>query len=194
DGEEDVVARARATAAELAERRHERGRVAVADVVLAPIRRVAALADGRERHLGRVDVGAVLPLREAEREDGALLEQARGALLYCLVAAHPDGAEAQHGDLPRVPVLEPVKPQDLSAPADAPRVPAGVGWPVAGRRRDRREETLTANEVEKIGVPDVRMIVRLQPGLALGLEELDRLAHHLGGAGVRIGPGEASRV
>ncbi len=52
DGEEDVVARTRAAAAELAERRHDRGRVAVTDVVLAAVRDVAALADGRERHLG----------------------------------------------------------------------------------------------------------------------------------------------
>ncbi len=136
----------------------------------------------------------MLPLREAEREDGSVLEQARGAPLHVLVAAHPDRSETQHGHLPRVPVLEPVESQDLGELADAPGVPAGIGCPVAGRCRDGREDALTPDELEEVRVPDVRVVVRLEAGFALGLEELDRLAHHLGGAGIRVGPGEASRI
>src|SRR6185295_8540310 len=106
DGEEDVVALSGSAAAELSERRHDRGLIAVADVVLASVRHIAALADRCERHLGRVDVGAVPALREAEGEDAARLEQACGAPLQLLVVTHPDGAEAEDAHLPGVPVLE----------------------------------------------------------------------------------------
>ena len=73
-GEEDVAVGALDVGA-AAEHRHHPGHVAVADVVLAAAGAEAAVAVGREDHVGRVDVGAVVALGEAEREHRAVLEQ-----------------------------------------------------------------------------------------------------------------------
>ncbi len=105
DGEEDVLART----GDLAEGGDDDGLVGVADVVLVALGQVGAAALGLEHHVGRIDVGAVLPLGEAEGEDPAVLQVLGGLLLYLLVLAHPDGAEAQDRDLPGVPVGQAVE-------------------------------------------------------------------------------------
>ena len=73
DDEEDVVVRPRPFLGDLAEDRDQRGVVGVADVVLLAPGEVAAVGLRVERHLARVEIGAVLLLREAEGEDAALL-------------------------------------------------------------------------------------------------------------------------
>ena len=93
-GEEDVAVRALDVGA-AAEHRHHPGEVAVADVVLAAVGAEAAVAVGREDHVGRVDVGAVRLLGEAEGEDRAVVEQrrprARGppAFSLCQIGPRP---------------------------------------------------------------------------------------------------------
>jgi len=181
-GEEAVLARVR----ELAEGGDQGGEVAVADVVLPAVGAVAAIASGLEGHLRRVEVRAVGLLRQAEGEDRAVFEQRGGLAFDRLVLAHPDRTEAQHRHLPGVPVLEPVERQDLGELADPPGVPARVLRPVARRRAHRGEDPLVAHEVEEVLVPDRRVIILLEPLLSLGLEELDRLPHHLAGTLVGI--------
>ena len=63
-------------------------------------------------------------LRQAKGEHAALLEDLVGAGLGRLVLALPDGAEAQDGDLPGVPVAETVERQQLTECTDACGVPA----------------------------------------------------------------------
>ena len=93
-GEEDVALRALDVGAAAEDRDHP-GHVAVADVVLAAVGAEAAVAVGREDHVGRVDVGAVLALGEAEGEDRALVEQLRrraaraASLSLCQIGPRP---------------------------------------------------------------------------------------------------------
>ena len=152
------------------------GQVAVADVVLAAARGEAAVAVGRQDHVGRVDVGAVLLLGEAEREDRAVLEQLGGAAACGRVVALPDRAEPEDRDLPRVPVRQAVEAGDLAERADARGVPALVR--VAGRfrrgRQQRREDALALDELQEVGVPGALVIVLLERRLAARLEEVDR--------------------
>ncbi|TMA35623.1 MAG: hypothetical protein E6J79_14715 [Deltaproteobacteria bacterium] len=182
DDEEDVFTGPR----ELSERRHHRCLVGVSDVVLAAARAVRPFAGRRQRHLGGVHVGPVLLLGEAEGEDAAVPELLCGAALQGLVAAHPDGAEAEHGDLPGVPVLEAVEREDLPELADPPGVPARLGSAVAGGRAHGREDPLVLHELEKVGVPDPCVVVLLQAALTLPLEERDGPQHHLPRAFVGI--------
>ena len=102
------------------------GLVAVADVVLLAVGQIGAVGLWGQRHLGRVDVGPVVPLRKAEGKDGPVLEQRGGPLLEGFVGAHPDGAEAENGDLPGVPVVKAVEGEDLVELAVAVRVPSAV--------------------------------------------------------------------
>src|SRR5438270_6532785 len=111
-GEEHVAVRTVKVGAATEDGDHARD-VAVADVVLAAIGGEAALAIGGEDHVRRVDIGAVLTLREAEGEHRAILEQPDGAHPRGLVVALPDRAEAQDRYLPRVPVGQSVEPEDL---------------------------------------------------------------------------------
>ena len=124
-GEEDVAVRALDVGAAAEDRDHA-GDVAVADVVLAAVGGEAAVAVRRQDHVGGVDVGAVLLLGEAEREDRAVLEQLGGAASRGRVVALPDRAEPEDRDLPRVPVGEAVEAGDLVEGADARGVPALV--------------------------------------------------------------------
>ena len=190
DREEDVVL----SACDLAEGRDECRPVGVADVVLLAPRPVAAVGLGHQLHLGRVDVGAVGALGEPEREDPAVLEQARRALLDRLVAAHPDRSEPEHRDLPGVPVGEAVEAEDLGELAVAPGVPAAIGAAVAGGREQGREDPVRFHELEEIGVPDPIAIVFLEPTFPLLLEERDGLSHHLPGAFIRVLPVVVFRV
>ena len=130
-GEEDVAVGALHVGAP-AEHRDDAGLVAVADVVLAAVGREAALAVGLQDHVGGVDVGAVLLLREAEGEDRALVEQLRGAPADRGVGALPHRAEPEDRHLPRVPVGQPVEGGDLVEGADAGGVPALVGLVLTG--------------------------------------------------------------
>src|SRR5439155_25182942 len=129
------------------------------------------------RRLRRVHVGPVLLLGQTERKDAAVPEPLRRPTLHGLVAAHPDGAEAEHGHLPRVPVLEPVEREDLRELADPPGVPARSGRAVAGGRAHRREDPLLLDEREEVRVPDAGVVVGLEPALAFPLEEVDGPEH-----------------
>src|SRR5207247_7816063 len=175
-----------AGAGELSERRYHRGLVGVADVVLPPACGVRPFARREERRLRRVHVGPVLLLGQTERKDAAVPQLLRRPALHGLVAAHPDGAEAEHGHLPRVPVLEPVEREDLRELADPPGVPARSGRAVAGGCADRREDSLLLHELEKVGVPDADAVVGLEPALAFPLEEVDGPEHQLPRAFVAI--------
>ncbi len=184
-GEEHVLGVVLRGAGELAEGGDHPGHVGVADVVLLPIGDPAP-AGGRQVHVGLVDVGAVRLLRQAEREHLAGLEQPGGLALGVGVGAHPDRAQTQGGDLEGVPVVEPVEADDLGERADPVGVPAAVGGTVGRRRQQRREDALPTDVVQKLGVPDPFVVVRLQPRLAPGLEEVDRGGHDLRRAAVRV--------
>ena len=188
--EEDVLAAPR----ELPERRDHRRLVGVADVVLPAARAVRSLTRRDQAHLRGVHVGAVLLLGEPEREDAAVLEMLGGAAFHGLVAAHPDRAEAEHGDLPRVPVLQAVECKDLRELADPPGVPARPGTAVARGRAHGGEDALALHEVQEIRVPDARVVVGLQTALPLALEEVDRAEHDLARALVGICPPVVLRV
>ena len=174
-GEEDVAVRSIHVGTAAEDGDHAR-QVAVADVVLASARAEAAVAAGRQDHVGRIDVGAVLLLGEAEREDRAVLQQLGGAAPGGGVVALPDRAEPENRDLPRVPVGEAVEAGDLAERADAGGVPALVG--VAGRFRgggqQGREDALALDELQEVGVPGALVVVLLERRLAAGLEEVDR--------------------
>jgi hypothetical protein len=128
----------------------------------------------------------VSPFRKTEGEDGAVLQELGRLLLERLVLTHPDRAEAENGNLERVPVVQAVERQDLIELADAPGVPARIGGAVARRRADRREDLLALDEFEEVGVPDVLAVVVLELALAFGFKELDGLAHDLARAVVGV--------
>ena len=175
DGEEDVLARA----GDLAERGDDDGLVGVSDVVLVALGQVGAVTLRLEHHVRGVDVGAVLPLGEAEAEDPAVLQVLGGLLLHFLVPAHPDRAQAQDRHLPGVPVRQAVEGEDLVHLAVAPRVPAAVCVAVLRGREQGREDLVVLQELDEIIVPDAPLIIGLDALLALALEEVDRLLHHL---------------
>ena len=164
----------------LAEGGEERGLVPVADVVLAPIGPPGAVAGRSQGHLGGVQVGPVRLLRQSVGEDAPLLQQAARLVFHGLVAAHPDGPQAEHADLPGVPVGEAVEAQDLGELADAPGVPTAVGGAVARRGAHGGEEALLPGELQEVAVPHRRPVVLLHLLQALGFEERDGAAHHLG--------------
>ena len=193
--EEDVAVGALDVGA-AAEDGHHAGEVAVADVVLAAGRGEAAVARGREHHVRRVDVRAMLFLGEAEREDRAVVEQLGRAAPGGGVLALPDRAEPEDRDLPRVPVRQPVEAGDLAERGDASGVPALVRV-AAGLGRGgqhRREDALALHELQEVGVPGALVVMLLERRLAAGLEELDRrqqcapggFVELLGAVGARI--------
>ena len=193
--EEDVAVRSFDVGA-TAEHRHHAGQVSVADVVLAAGRGEAAVVRGREHHVRRVDVRAVLFLGEAEREDRAVVEQIGRAPPGGGVLALPDRAESEDRDLPRVPVRQAVEAGDLAERGDARGVPALVriaaGFGRGGQHG--REDPLALDELQEVRVPGALVILLLERRLAAGLEELDRrqqcapgrLVEFLGAVGARI--------
>ena len=184
-GEEDVRVRPFHVGAPAEDRDHP-GQVAVADVVLAAGRGEAAVAVGREDHVGRVDVGAVVLLGEAEGEDRAFLEELGGTLAGRVVVGLPDRPEPEDRDLPRVPVGQPVEAQDLVED----RVPRGVpalvriAAPVALGSEQDREGSLAREELDEVAVPLVLPDLLGDLGLPLGLEPVDRRAEEALGRGI----------
>ena len=173
--------------ANLAEGGYERGLVAIADIVLFAPGEIAAALLGNQLHIGRVDIGAVCPLGEAKREDPALLEESSGPLLDLFVLTHPDRAQAQHRDLPGVPICEPVEGQDFGEFAVAPGIPARICCPIARGCKRCGKEAFLLGVFEEVRVPDLLPIIALERALALGLKELDGLAHDLLGSAVGVG-------
>ncbi len=170
---------------ELAEGGDHPRHVGVADVVLLPGGGPASVFR-RQVHVGLVDVRAVRLLRQAEGEHLARLEQRGGLALGVLVGAHPDRAQAQRSDLEGVPVVQPVKADDLGERTDPVGVPAAIVGPVGARSQQRREDALPADVVQKLRVPHSFVVVGLQPGLAPGLEEVHRRGHDLPRAAVWV--------
>ncbi len=181
-GEEDVALGSLDVGAPPEHRDHP-GDVAVADVVLAavgaeplaPAARRLAPCVGREDHVGLVDVGAVLPLGEAEGEHGPVIEEPGGALAGGAVVGLPDRPEPEDRDLPRIPVGEPVEAEDLVEGGVAPRVPTlvGVTASVAGRREQGCERPLAPEELDEVAVPLVAARLGHDRDLALGLEPVN---------------------
>ncbi len=89
---------------DLAQGGYHLGLVAVPDVILFAVGDPGAVALGGQRRFRGVDVRAVGPLGEAEREDGAFFQELGGLPLGLFVRAHPDGAQPQNGHLEAVPV------------------------------------------------------------------------------------------
>ncbi len=187
-GEEDVRVRPLHVRAP-PEDGHHPGQVAVADVVLAAGRSEAALAVGLEHHVGRVDVGAVVVLGQAEGEDRTFLEQLSGARASGVVVRLPDRAEPEDRDLPRVPVGQPVEAEDLVEDGVPRGVPALVRIAAAvalGRQQDR-EGPLARQELDEVAVPLVASDLLGDLGLPLGLEPVDRRAEESLGRRVELG-------
>ncbi len=164
-GEEDVPLGALDVRA-APEHRHQAGHVAVADVVLGASGGEAALAVRGEHHVGGVDVRAVAALGEPEGHHVALGQQPCGACPKGLVLALPDRPETEDGDLPGVPVAEPVEAEDLVQLGDPGGVPAlrTVTGALGGRRQEGREQPLLGGELEEVAVPgtiDVALDQRL---------------------------------
>ncbi len=173
--EEDIVA----AIGHFAKSRDHRGQVGVADVIFLAVGPVAAIRLGRETHLSRVDVRPVRALREPKGEHGPLLEQLRGPALEAFVLAHPDRPQAQDGDLPGVPVGQPVKTQNLVEFAVAPGVPAAAGVAVARWGQQGGEKFLLPDKVEEIGVPGAGVIVFFDLFQALVFKKSNGFAHDL---------------
>ncbi len=186
DDEEDVLVLARLLVGHLAEHRDQRRLVGVADVVLLAARQEGPVRLGVERHLARVEVGAVLLLRQPEGEDAALLQKAGRLPLDLLVAAHPDRPEPEDRHLPGVPVGQAVEAEDLVELAVAPGVPAAAFAAVLGRCQAGREELLLLCELEEVLVPDSLVVVLFDLSQALRLEEVDRGEHQLATGLVRV--------
>ena len=130
-------------------------------------------------------------LGQAEREHAALVEDLRGAGLRRLVVALPDRAEAEDGDLPRVPVAEAVERQHLAEGADACGVPATALRP---RREEGGEGLLRRHEVQEVGVPLALVVDALELRLAACLEPLDRRSQEASRLGVEVGGVVGPRV
>lgn len=159
----------------LAEDRNRCRLVGIADVVLAARRGVAAVRQRRHDHVRGVDVGAVFPFRQSEGEDVAVGEQALGPGLRILVAAHPDRADAEHRHLIDVPVAQAVEAGNFGKAADPPGVPDRVlaFLAVSGGRHQRGEGALPLAEFDEARIPDGAVVVLLEPGQHLSLEEGD---------------------
>ncbi len=186
-GEEHVPVRALDVGA-TAEDGDESGGIAVADVVLGAGGPESAVAVGLQQHVGGVDVGAVRLLRQAEGEHLALGEEFGRAGAGGGVVALPDGAEAEDGHLPRVPVVEAVEPEDLVEGGDPGGVPALVGVAVGGggRREERGEQAFLGGEGEEVRQPGAGPVVLDQPALAALLEPVDGGAQQPAGLGVEV--------
>ncbi len=117
-------------------------------------------------------------LREAERCDSAIGKGARCPGTGRVIAALPHRAQPEHGDLPRIPIVEPVEAQDLRERRHPRGIPSLV-WiarAVARRGQKRREQALLRDELQKIGVKHLAVIVLDQPLLAAVFEPVDRRA------------------
>ena len=97
----------------LAKGRHQGSLVGVADVVFAAVGHILAFPQGCQGHFAGVKVGAVCFFRQAKGKNTAILQKFGGLYLYGLVIAHPDGAQAENGHLPGVPIRKAVKPQNF---------------------------------------------------------------------------------
>ena len=168
---------------ELAEHAQPPGNVAIADVVLRPVGHPAVLC-GRENHVGRVDIGTVRLLGQAEPEDRPGLEQFADELLGLLVLAHPHRAQPEHGDLPGVPVGQGVEAQDLVQVVDPGGVPPRALATHRRRGAERGEDPLLGVEVEEVLVPRAVVELLLHLGQTLVLEELDQRLELALGLGV----------
>ncbi len=188
DHEEDVLVLARLLVGHLAEHRHQRRGVAVADVVLRPVGHIA-VGGRREAHLARVDVGAVGLLGETEGEDRPVGEEFGGPLLDRLVLAHPDRPEPEHRHLPGVPVAEAVEGRDLTEVAVAPGVPVGALGAVARRGHEGGERPRVGEELTEVVVPDAAVVLVGDAVLPQRLEVGDGRLHQRPGLGVEPGGG-----
>ena len=159
------------------EHRHAGGAVPIADVVLLAAGAPAAAVLG-QHHVGGVDVGPVFALRESESEQSALREQLADQAPGLRIPARPDRPQAQHGDLPGVPVLERIPGKQLAQVVVACGVPAGsrrVGS--AGQRSDRGrraepgEDAFAGDHLQEIVIPGRVVAFRLQGCVTLGLEK-----------------------
>ena len=194
-GEEDVAVGPLDVGAAAEHRDHSRD-VAVADVVLAAVRAKSTFAVRGEDHVGRVDVGAVVTLGQAEGEDRPLVEQLGRARLRGCVGALPDRAEAEDRDLPGVPVGQAVEAKDLVEDRVARGVPALVGIAAAVTRwcQERRERALAREKLDEVGVPRVAERLGDEAHLALCLEPVDRGAQQSLRRGIELGGVVASGV
>ncbi len=187
-GEEDVAVGALDVGA-AAEDGDETGGVAVADVVLGAGRAEAAVGLGLQQHVGGVDVGAVGLLGQAEGEHLPLGKEFRGAGAGGGVVALPDRAEAEDGDLPRVPVVEAVEAEDLVESSYPRGVPALVRLVLAGgggRGQERREQAFLRGEGKEVGQPGAGAVVLDEPALATVLEPVDGGAQQPAGLRVEV--------
>ncbi len=180
--EEDVVPRI----GHLPESGDHLGLVAVSDVVFLAVGQIGPIRLGSQTGLVGVDVGTVLPFRQSEGKDRSLAQQSRSLLPGLGILGHPDGTEAENGDLPGVPVGQAVEGKDLIELAIAPRVPAGGAVPVRGGRQQPGEYLFAFLKIQKIPVPGALVIVLLEPGLALAFEERDRFEHDVPRFGIGI--------
>ena len=188
-GEEEDVLVLAFDAVDASPHRDDAGVLAVADVVLAAVGPIAAVAVGREHHVGGVDVSAVAAFGKPERADPASLQDGRGAGARDRVRALPDRAESEHRDLHRVPVVQAVEAEDLGQRGVAAGVPTlvGVTRGIGRRGEERREQALLGGEVEEVGVEDLVVVIREQLGLAALLEPVDGRAEQATRLGVEVG-------
>ncbi len=164
---------------DLAEGGDERRAVAVTDVVLVTSGDVGAVGLRDQGHLGRIDVSAMGAFGESEAKHASFLEQLGGAVLGLLVVPHPDRPQAEDGDLPRVPVAEPVEAEHLVVFGQSPHVPSSVLPSIHGGSQQRGKRPMLANEAQIVLVPGHRLIVGLDLVEPLVLEERDGLLDDL---------------
>ena len=117
-------------------------------------------------------------LGESEREHSALREQLADKALRPRVPARPDRPQAQHGDLPGVPVLERVPGKQLAQVVVARRVPAGSRRVCSadqrsdrGRRAEPGKYAFPGDHRQEVVVPGRVVVFGFQGRVTLGLEE-----------------------
>jgi hypothetical protein len=125
--EKDVIARV----GHLAKGRDHGRDVAVADIVLLAVGPVGAVGLGASGSSRWSRCRRRGPLREAKGKDPPSAGVGRPAA-SALRWRSSRWAQAQDGDLPGVPVVQPVEGQDLVELAVAPGVPAAAGVAVGG--------------------------------------------------------------
>ena len=98
------------------------------------------------------------------------------------------GPRPEDGDLPGVPVGEPVEAEDLGERGVAGGVPALVRVAVGElrRRQERGEQLLPLDELDEVGGPLRRQVVVEEALLALALEEVDGRPQQPAGLGVEL--------
>ncbi len=185
DGEENIVPRVR----HLAKGGDNGGFVGIADVVFAPVGQIAATRLRGQHHVAGVDVGPMLLLRQTKGEDLPGFQKGGGLRLHLLVVPHPQRPQPQHGNLPRIPVVQTIEAQDLIKGTITPRIPAGGTPSIARRGHERGKGLMRFHKIQKIRIPDPLVIVVLERCLALALEKADGLQHELAGVGVQGFPG-----